>query len=323
MNITIEKAILHILDTNIDMPVLSQTELELSQDITKYFEALLSKVVTDDNIKQNEFLPESRFLSFVDNFQDDFLTMTQTVSQEIFSIMIRNVAIPNADLAFILCEIDDLPYIVMLKLDYKTGYIHYLEQNNNVNIIKQRTVLPNISAKINEAFLINLNCKNINLLEKQYEIDGIKSFYLSSYLLQSTPHLSPKEKLDTVLESARIVNEVYYGDESSRMESHVITTICNESNNNLSIDLLCDKIYGENDSAKQEFYHHLSEQKVEASETLELSKRAVKRLEKQSIKSDLGVEIKIPIELYRNSEAVEFINNPDGSVSLLIKNITL
>ena len=48
---------------------------------------------------------------------------------------------------------------------------------------------------------------------------------------------------------------------------------------------------------------------------------AVRRLEKQSLRSAGGVEVKVPVEVYRDESALEFIKNPDGTTSLLIKNI--
>ena len=46
-----------------------------------------------------------------------------------------------------------------------------------------------------------------------------------------------------------------------------------------------------------------------------------RKYSKQKFKLDNGIEITIPSEIYENKEMVEFINNPDGSVSVLIKNI--
>jgi len=39
------------------------------------------------------------------------------------------------------------------------------------------------------------------------------------------------------------------------------------------------------------------------------------------LKTDTGIEISIPLDQYRDGNAVEFINNPDGTVSILIKNV--
>ena len=40
-----------------------------------------------------------------------------------------------------------------------------------------------------------------------------------------------------------------------------------------------------------------------------------------AFKNDNGIELSIPIELYRDPDVVEFINNPDGTTSVMIKNI--
>ena len=37
--------------------------------------------------------------------------------------------------------------------------------------------------------------------------------------------------------------------------------------------------------------------------------------------TDTGIEIKIPMEQYNSTDSIEFITNPDGTISVLIKNI--
>ena len=48
-------------------------------------------------------------------------------------------------------------------------------------------------------------------------------------------------------------------------------------------------------------------------DTLVLSEQTVKRIEKQSIKTATGIEVKIPSPLARQPDAVRFITNPDGT----------
>ncbi|MBP5661428.1 MAG: nucleoid-associated protein, partial [Lachnospiraceae bacterium] len=55
-------------------------------------------------------------------------------------------------------------------------------------------------------------------------------------------------------------------------------------------------------------------------EILPQSERTTKRFERQSLVTDTGIEIKIPMDQYENGN-VEFITNNDGSMSLVIKNI--
>ena len=51
------------------------------------------------------------------------------------------------------------------------------------------------------------------------------------------------------------------------------------------------------------------------------SEKTIKKFEKHRITTDSGIEITIPMEEYRNPDKVEFITNPDGTISVLIKNI--
>lgn len=57
-------------------------------------------------------------------------------------------------------------------------------------------------------------------------------------------------------------------------------------------------------------------------ETIEpQSENTTRKYQSQHLFTDTGIEIKIPMEQYKNPKCVEFITNPDGTVSVLIKNI--
>ena len=51
------------------------------------------------------------------------------------------------------------------------------------------------------------------------------------------------------------------------------------------------------------------------------NERTTRKFEKQFLTTDSGIEINIPMEEYNNKQHVEFITNPDGTISVLIKNI--
>jgi ribosomal protein L32E len=51
------------------------------------------------------------------------------------------------------------------------------------------------------------------------------------------------------------------------------------------------------------------------------SENTVRKYQTQHLYTDTGIEIKIPMNQYKNPKSVEFITNPDGTVSVLIKNI--
>ena len=51
------------------------------------------------------------------------------------------------------------------------------------------------------------------------------------------------------------------------------------------------------------------------------SDATVRKYEKQCLKTDTGIELKIPMEQYQNPEQVQFITGEDGTISVLLKNI--
>ena len=44
---------------------------------------------------------------------------------------------------------------------------------------------------------------------------------------------------------------------------------------------------------------------------------------KHKIKTDNGIELSVPTDVYKNKDAIEFINNPDGTISILITNVKI
>ena len=93
---------------------------------------------------QCTFLENSHFCNELQK-KNDFVNFTKLIATSFFNIMIRNVSIPNADLIIAEVSIDNILYLVMLKLNYKSSFIHHYSENNGLNnntIIKQRTVLP-------------------------------------------------------------------------------------------------------------------------------------------------------------------------------------
>ena len=73
--------------------------------------------------------------------------------------------------------------------------------------------------------------------------------------------------------------------------------------------------------AKEAAYQAIATEKIPEKIPVTNVPKYEKKYSKQKFKLDNGIEITIPSDIYENKEMVEFINNPDGSISVLIKNI--
>ena len=333
MEIEINRAVIHVLDTAVDAPVLSEMALALTDESIAYITAHIGKCFGSDEAKSCTLSDESDIAPLLWNLDENFVHKTASIARDWFALMQENVAIPAGDVVFALVSIDGSDYLAALKLNYKTGYVHYYAAQNGVpcnEIVRQSTVLAGTSGKADEAFFIGLAARDVRVVEKQYEIDGRKNTYLASHLLKCKTGLSPKEKLSTIKAVAEQVNQKFYGN-TGVDETELAAAVCEEyyavreaeKPQPVQVNDICEKLYGDMPHAREAFTRALEEHNITLQEPLPLSGPAVRRLEKQSLRSGDGVEIKVPVSLYKDPRAVEFIRNEDGTTSLLIKNILL
>ena len=303
MEIMIHQAILHVLDTTMDAPVLSGGGMEMTAEKTAYFQYHIEKLLASDDIRQCRPLPD---------------------------YMHAHTTIPGADLAVVDFTRDGEPWLGILKLNYKNGYTHYTEtvEGAPVNsIIQQRACLPSQSGKVEEGALVNLTDYSMKLLEKKFDIDGHKDFYLSTVVFQYTTAQPEKKKLQAIQEAAVQAVQENYADQP-HVEAQVAMLIANQAadnDNQVSIQQVRQQLEEEYPLAAVPFDDY-----VEKSDVLEAPEQPVtvtpariRRMESRSIHTANGIEVKIPTELLNSENEVEFLHSDDGSISLLIKNVIL
>ena len=233
MEIIIHQAILHVLDTTLDAPVLSGGGMELTAEKTAYLQYHIEKLLASDEIRQCRPLPDSAFRNELEHNQD-FIDLSCRIAGVLFDYMHAHTTIPGADLAVVDFTRDGAPWLGILKLNYKNGYTHYTEtvEGAPVNsIIQQRACLPTQSGKVEEGALVNLTDYSMRLLEKKYDIDGHKEFYLSSVVFQYTQAEPEKKKLQAIQEAAAQAVKDAYEDEP-HADAQVAMLIANQAADN-------------------------------------------------------------------------------------------
>ena len=324
----IRNAVVHILDSTVGFPVLSDTLLELSPDLNEFLRGHIYKIASGDDLKNCQFDTEESYVySLLKNFdEENLITISQNISTHLYTIMNQNIDITPADLLLVTYQWSSTIYLAILKMNYKETYVHLTgtdESYGNYNdIIKQTATLPSQSSRLNEAVLINLSDYSIQLVEKKYDINGVKTNYLSEIFLQCKTNLSPKTKLNIVTKAVEQINKKYYEDDfDKKMESKSILHNEYMEQGMINTESLGEKLFGNIPEIKEEFTEKLEKYNLHTDEVKLQNKQTTKRLEKQYLTTDTGIEINIPMEQYNNKENVEFITNPDGTISVLIKNI--
>ena len=329
MEIIIHQAILHVLDTTLDAPVLSGSGMEMTAEKTAYLQNHIEKLLASDEIRQCRPLPGSAFRNELEH-NGDFVDLSCRIAGVLFDYMHAHTTIPGADLAVVDFTRDGEPWLGILKLNYKNGYTHYTEtvEGAPVNsIIQQRACLPTQSGKVEEGALVNLTDYSMRLLEKKYDIDGHKEFYLSTVVFQYTTAQPEKKKLQAIQEAAVQAVQENYTDQP-HVEAQVAMMIANQAadnDNQVSVEQVRRQLEEDYPLAAVPFDDYVEKSDVldYAQQPVTVTPARIRRMESRSIHTANGIEVKIPTELLNEESEVEFLHDADGSVSLLIKNVIL
>ena len=332
MELEITKAIVHVLDNGASAPVFSDKLLEVGPEENDYIKSHVEKAYYNDACKNCTFLPESDFPPLLLE-NDDFVKASKQVAERLFNVMREHPAIPSADLFVLLCQIEGHECVVMLKMNYKAAFAHFYKQVDGGHynaLVKQRTLLPPTSAKPDESVIIDMTNGSIRLVEKKYEIDGVKEFYLSELVLKSTQAQPERARLQAV--QAAAVEAVCQDDEdderSNRQKECVVHTILAQEavagDGNLQVEKVRARIEEEFPTAVKAFEEQLENSGITVQEEVSVPAAKVKKLEYQSVKTESGIELKIPTNLLIDkNDYVEFINGDDGTINLLVKGVLI
>ncbi|WHH60561.1 nucleoid-associated protein [Petroclostridium sp. X23] len=328
-DISIKKMIVHILDNNLQMPVLSMREHPEDNETNEFIKKHIGKLFKDDHLKDAQFISidnkVENLCQELANAQDQFIRITSEIGSILFDIMIKHVDIPSADLICCLFKAGNTTYLAILKFNYKHSFIHYIQsdESGTINsIIKQKTTLPGENQKVEEYALVNLNDFSIKLVEKKYEINGEKTFYFSDLFLKCTTKISTAEKVKLFTKATEKFQKQYFEEDYTKpVEIRKAVADSIEEKEVIDVMNVADNVFRQNPELKQEYLEEirktgLKDTMIEVSEKI-----AEKTFKRQKIKTDTGIEINLPVEYYGNKDRIEFINNPDGTISIVIKNI--
>ena len=327
-DIIMKLGIVHILDSAVGMPVLSDALLDMGSGLSDFFKAHIEKFTESDEVKRCRFSEDSRVMELIRNCSgDNFIETSRQLCEKLYAIMNANIDIPAADVAVLVFSAEGTDYFGFLKLNYKTSYTHATKSEkegcNRNEIILQKAILPSGGQKLSEAFVVNLSDGSILLTEKKFEVNGEKKNYFSELFLECSAPLSQKSKLDLVTRAVEQVNRKYYGEEDAGRRMETKKAIYEElgETGSLKVEEVKEKIFPDSPQMQEELTEKLEKYHLEKEVIRPKRENTIKKFQKQHLTTDTGIEITIPMEEYKNPDRVEFLTNPDGTVSVLIKNI--
>lgn len=327
MEIQIEKAILHVLDKNSSMPIFSEGLVNLDDDAIYNFISMNLKKMYDDNATKSGVLNETNELfDYIEKIDEKFVEVSREIADKLYKIMINQDSIPSADLLVTIATIDGRRMLGIIKLNYKEGFTHFVDyaaSSTSNKIIKHKVIFATEGQKTDEGVLVDLTDFKLKITEKEYLIDGDKINYFSEIFLKCKPEISKNEAIKIVNKVAKEINKKYFDSDFTK-DVKVKETIYDEIQETSKINIckIAEKAFENNKEIQEEYIEEVKKAGVKE-EIVLLGEEPEKKFSKHKIKTDNGIELTVPTDVYKNKEAIEFINNPDGTISILITNVKI
>lgn len=323
--IYIEDFIVHILDSNTQLPVLSEHVHPDDLDINKYLTTHIEKSLDDISTKKFQNIDNEEITALFKDLsnKESFLNKSKQLAKVIYEIIYKN-GIEPLDLIIINFTLNSKKYIGVFFMYYRVSYLHdieYLDDKNLNKLVKNITSLPNENQKIDEFIFYNLSDNEFIFKEKNHDIDGIKEPIISKYILEVDVLLSPKEKLDILNKTSKKIVKDYYDDSVNKLaEVNKIILDNVETKGYIDVEDVKDKAFKDNPEVKQAYDDEMLQKGLNDKEL------SIEGLEKrlpqfQKIILDDEIEIKVPVEILNDKEKLEFIVNSNGTVSIMLKDL--
>ena len=283
----INHAILHILDFDSAVNVMSQRELDIeSRTVRDFVTTHLRRARTSADNKRATFAENSAFGGELKGYffgEREFVDLSQQIAEFISSELTKAEKAESTDV--LVADFDDdedARWFAVMLLGSKQAFMHEVGREEGEvrnDIARHYAILPNPSQKVPSYAIVRASTMEIGYVDKKRKIAGEDRMLIPDGLLQCDTGVSGKEIIDTV---TRVVEEPVI---------------------------------------KESVRAALTEEKVP--ERVPVERKQVERaaVRNHKIRTDTGIEISFPAEMGSNSEYIEFVNEPNGLISIELKNI--
>lgn len=326
----LSKASLHIFDFTSQMCVLSKACLNFVQPANgEFINKHIDKIMKDPDRKKASFKIQSAFSETIKAYsesgrtEDDLIILSGSVGQYLFD-KLKDTDNPDS-CDFLTAEFSegDTIYIALMLFNHKTAYTHNILSTSDgpeSEVIVHRAILST-GGKADAYAVINLDNFSVIYNEKKRVRNAQPVYVLRDDILEVETEVSSREVIKAVSKAAEEVAEEH-GANSSQAIAKARSFIYESSADGEYFDLedAAETVFKDNSYMQSEFKEKLQDSKLPKKVSVDKS-YAEKQNSKQKIKTDTGIEISFPADYADSSDYIEFINNPDGTISIELKNI--
>lgn len=326
----INHAILHIFDAQSAVTVFSEAELEFDTRAVKSFvtKHLKRSRNTADN-HPGSFTQESAFAAELKRYffgERTFIDLSQQIAEFLCEQLSHAEKPSSADILIADFEDDEeTRWFAILIMESRMAFMHEVANDAGTvaaKIARHHAILPAPTQKIASYALVRSRDLAVRYQDKPRTIMGADTQLIVDGLLQCTTGTSAKEVIDTVTRAVAEAAEEHGANAAVALAATKAAMVEQvEVDEELPPWDIVDEVFAEEPALQATVRQKLEEEHVPERVSVERAHAERPSVRSQKIRTDTGIEITFPVEMSKNSEYIAFKNEPNGLISIELKNI--
>lgn len=332
-DVSINEAVIHVLDNNSDEVIFDDIGLTLSDETYEYILRHVKRCLKDEELKYAVFNSER---NKVKELGEEYLSgkgglipVSKELASQLFAIMKSKGNVPSCDLLVVSISTEYGPMLSILKMDYVKNYTHSIdvvEDKVGINIIPQFIGLPSSGQRIQKcAFLKPASDDKFDLMvidkqPKKEDEDYGSNYFVGNYL-NCTIISNERDLTKSFVKAAEKWTQSNLkdnADEAEKIRSSIKRKL--KEDDTIDVEQFSQEIFNGNEEASQNFSQFVKEQGVQ--EKVDVDKQWVEtKLNRIRLKIDKDIDIYINTEAYNDSSRFEITRNGDGTINMIIKHV--
>lgn len=326
----VDHAILHILDFESAVNVMSQRELDLdTRAVRSFVTSHLRRARTSGDNKRGAFAEDSAFAGELKSFffgERDFIDLSQQIAEFVSGELAKAEKIESTDVFVADFEDDDdVRWFAVMLMNSRMAFMHEVAREGGEvrnDIARHYAILPSPSQKVASFALVRASTMDVYFQDKKRKIAGEDTFLIPDGLLQCETGVSGKEAIDAVTRVVEQVAEEHGANTAvalAKAKAAVAEAV--EEDEELPPWDIVDEAFEDEPVMRDAIKASLQEEHLPERVPVERAQVERAAVRNHKIRTDTGIEISFPAEMVDNPDYIEFVNEPNGLISISLRNI--
>lgn len=312
----VTKLVVHSVDNNLDTVVLSKRQVNLNQTvelddfIIKFYKGILNSSASYEGM-----LHETSLLKTEDDIAFDFMNLSKVLAQKWFDNYQGSTRHTALNLIFALIVDEEKTSFAMFEVTSRSGFLRKAGEEDN-DIEHSMGIMSDSLASVKTAFVYELNEQTLKVRQS-----AESQIYLEEMLdFETIPNT--KKNLEILDAMVDYVSEKREEDITHNIiKSKQLVLDNSELFEEIEPKRILESVFNDFDEEETAFIDETIE---ESKMSVLIPSEEVTRLaarKKHRLKTDSGIDITLPLDSLRIEDVFEIIENPDGSIDILLKNV--